>query len=83
MFTLVELMTSVSFSPLGNISSKTHILTSSEFHIKKEKRKTLNSKWVFIKTHFWLLTKVEKAKEIKILYIKMSNSREAQVQLCQ
>ena len=33
-FTLFWLMTSESFSPLGNISSYTHILTSSEFHIK-------------------------------------------------
>lgn len=35
--TFVRLMTSVSFSPEGKISSKTHILTSSEFFQKKKK----------------------------------------------
>jgi hypothetical protein len=32
-------MASVSFSPLGNVSSNTHILTSSEFHWRKKNPK--------------------------------------------
>lgn len=41
-FTLFLLMASVSFSPLGNVSSNTHILTSSEFHWRKNKTRIEN-----------------------------------------